>query len=168
MPSFRKRWLLWLLLLGFVGMTAYYTWQDWSREELPDAFASSNGRLESVEIDVASERAGRLLYVISTTSLGLLLSSFMKSQVAAIFSTAILTMIPATQYSGLITPVESLEGFGRWIGMLYPTTYFLQISRGAFAKGLGFVELSGFFWPLILIGPGLILVTASLLSKQEG
>lgn len=111
---------------------------------------------------------GGLFYVIGTTALGLLLSSFMKSQVAAIFSTAILTMIPATQYSGLITPVESLEGFGRWIGMVYPTTYFLQISRGAFAKGLGFREMAGFFWPLLLIGPALILVTAGLLRKQEG
>lgn len=111
--------------------------------------------------------AGGFLYVIGTTALGLLMSSFMKSQVAAIFSTAVLTMIPAIQYSGLITPVESLEGFGRWIGTVYPTTYFLQISRAVFAKGLGFGELTGYFWPLCLIGPGLILITALFLGKQE-
>lgn len=42
--------------------------------------------------------------------MGLLISTFMKSQIAAIFGTAIITLIPATQFSGMIDPVASLEG----------------------------------------------------------
>lgn len=57
-----------------------------------------------------------LLYVIIATGLGLLISTFMKSQIAAIFGTSIITLIPATQFSGMIDPVASLEGPGRWIG----------------------------------------------------
>ncbi|HBY2295774.1 TPA: ABC transporter ATP-binding protein/permease, partial [Klebsiella pneumoniae] len=57
-----------------------------------------------------------LLYVTIATGLGLLISTFMKSQIAAIFGTAIITLIPATQFSGMIDPVASLEGPGRWIG----------------------------------------------------
>lgn len=54
-----------------------------------------------------------LLYIIIATGMGLLISTFMKSQIAAIFGTAIITLIPATQFSGMIDPVASLEGPGR-------------------------------------------------------
>ncbi|WP_273650134.1 ABC transporter permease, partial [Pseudomonas aeruginosa] len=53
---------------------------------------------------------GAFLYVVTSTGLGLLLSTFMKSQIAAVFGTAIATMIPAIQFAGLIHPVSSLEG----------------------------------------------------------
>ncbi len=73
-------------------------------------------------------------YVIIATGLGLLISTFMKSQIAAIFGTSIITLIPATQFSGMIDPVASLEGPGRWIGEIYPTSHFLTIARGRFPK----------------------------------
>ncbi|STV40415.1 multidrug ABC transporter permease [Klebsiella pneumoniae] len=57
-----------------------------------------------------------LLYVTIATGLGLLISTFMKSQIAAIFGTAIITLIPATQFSGMIDPVASLEGPGAGLG----------------------------------------------------
>ncbi len=110
---------------------------------------------------------GAFLYVISVTAMGQMISSFMKSQVAAIFGTAIVTLIPATQYCGFITPVSALEGFGAFIGHIYPTTHFLTISRGAFAKGLGFADLRDSFWPLLLAIPVLIGLGAMLLKKQE-
>ncbi|RDV01229.1 ribosome-associated ATPase/putative transporter RbbA [Undibacter mobilis] len=111
--------------------------------------------------------AGALLYVISATAMGLLMSSFMKSQVAAVFGTAIVTLIPATQYSGFIEPVSALEGFGAIVGAVYPTTHFLTISRGAFAKALGFGDLQSSFLPLVLAVPVLIGLCAMLLKKQE-
>lgn len=77
-----------------------------------------------------------LLYVTIATGMGLLISTFMKSQIAAIFGTSIITLIPATQFSGMIDPVASLEGPGRWIGEIYPTSHFLTIARGTFSKAL--------------------------------
>ncbi len=55
---------------------------------------------------------GALLYVFASTALGLLLSSFMKSQIAAIFGTTLITIIPAVQFSGMLSPVR-LSGRGR-------------------------------------------------------
>nr|HCI8730690.1 ribosome-associated ATPase/putative transporter RbbA [Klebsiella pneumoniae] len=86
-----------------------------------------------------------LLYVTIATGLGLLISTFMKSQIAAIFGTAIITLIPATQFSGMIDPVASLEGPGRWIGQIYPTSHFLTIARGTFSKALNISDLWGSF-----------------------
>ena len=110
---------------------------------------------------------GALLYVVSATAMGLVMSSFMRSQVAAIFGTAIVTLIPASQYSGFITPVSALEGFGAFIGSIYPTTHFLTISRGTFAKALSFGDLQSSFLPLLLAIPVLVGLCAVLLKKQE-
>jgi ribosome-dependent ATPase len=50
---------------------------------------------------------------------------------------------------------------------MYPTTHFLTISRGTFAKGLGFEQLAWSFLPLIVTAPVLIGIGALLLRKQE-
>jgi len=110
--------------------------------------------------------AAALLYVFATTALGLLMSTFMSSQIAAIFGTSLLTLIPAVNYSGMIDPVSSLEGAGAFIGHIYPTTYFMTIARGAFSKGLGFSDLAGSFIPLLIAGPVLIGLGIALLKKQ--
>jgi ribosome-dependent ATPase len=111
--------------------------------------------------------AGAVLYTFSTSALGLLMSSFLRSQIAAIFGTAIATMIPATQFSGMIDPVSSLEGAGAFIGNIYPTTHFLTISRGVFSKALGFGDLQSSFVALLIAMPVLIGLSAMLLKKQE-
>ncbi len=80
--------------------------------------------------------AASLLYVAASTAMGLLISTFMRSQIAAIFGTAVLTIMPAVQFSGMIDPVSSLEGMGRLIGEIYPTSHYLTITRGTFSKGL--------------------------------
>ncbi|HDG1722494.1 ribosome-associated ATPase/putative transporter RbbA [Kluyvera ascorbata] len=109
-----------------------------------------------------------LLYVTIATGLGLLISTFMKSQIAAIFGTAIITLIPATQFSGMIDPVASLEGPGRWIGQIYPTSHFLTIARGTFSKALGLGDLWASFIPLLIAVPLVLGLSVWLLKKQEG
>lgn len=108
-----------------------------------------------------------LLYVSAATALGLVISAFMKSQLAAIFATSLLTLLPAVQFSGLIDPVSSLDGFGAFVAKIYPTTYFMTISRGVFSKGLGFEELTSSLVPLALTVPALIAIGTLLLKKQE-
>ncbi len=84
---------------------------------------------------------GALLYVCATTAIGLVISSFVNTQVAALFATALLTTTPAIQYSGMFTPVSSLSGDARKIGLLFPSSYFQNISMGSMTKALGFAEL---------------------------
>ena len=111
--------------------------------------------------------AGSLLYVVAATGFGLLISSFTRTQIAAIFATSIVTVIPAVNFSGLLVPVSSLSGGGRALGLAFPAAWFQQISVGTFAKSLGFVEL----WPDLLMlaafGAAFILLAALVLPKQE-
>jgi ribosome-dependent ATPase len=110
---------------------------------------------------------GALLYVICATGLGLLMSSILSSQIAAIFGTAIATLLPAVQFSGLLNPVSSLEGMGALIGNIYPTGHFLTISRGVFSKALSMGDLYLYFLPLLLTIPLLTLFSVVGLKQQE-
>ncbi|MET3600209.1 ribosome-dependent ATPase [Martelella mangrovi] len=111
--------------------------------------------------------AAGVLYVSAATAMGLVISAFVKSQLAAIFATALGTLLPAVQFSGMISPVSSLTGISAVISKIYPTTHFMTISRGAFSKGLGFAELSGTLMPLALSIPVLIGIGVLLMRKQE-
>ncbi len=110
---------------------------------------------------------GALLYVACATGLGLLMSAIFNSQIAAIFGTTIVTLLPAIQFSGLIHPVSAMEGAGAFIGKLYPTSHFLIISRGVFSKALGMAELYPYFIPMLLAIPLLTLLSVAGLRKQE-
>lgn len=106
-------------------------------------------------------------YVLCATALGLIMSAFLNSQIAALFGTALATILPASQFSGMITPVTSLEGLAKVIGEVYPTTYYMIVSRGVFSKALSFNELH-----VMLVGQSIaaiifIAVGISLVKKQE-
>lgn len=91
---------------------------------------------------------GGALYVMSTTGFGILISTFTTTQVSAMFVTAILGLIPAVNFSGLMVPVSSLSGSGRVLGLAFPSGWFQQVSIGSFTKGLGFAE---FLLPLLML-----------------
>jgi ribosome-dependent ATPase len=110
---------------------------------------------------------GAVLYLSATTAMGLLLSTFMRSQIAALFGTAVLTLLPAVSFSGLTDPVSSLSGIGRLIGEIYPTSHFLVIARGTFSKALHFSNLTSSFVPLLIAPVILVGLSALLLQKQE-
>ncbi len=110
---------------------------------------------------------GGFLYVICTTSLGFVMSAFTSTQIAAIFGTAIATVLPATQFSGLTQPVSALEGTGAIIGKIYPTSHFITISQGVFNKALGFRDLVDPFLALAVSIPILTAISWMLLKKQE-
>lgn len=115
---------------------------------------------------LATLTLGALLYVTATTGLGLLMSAFTHSQIAALAGTAIVTMLPTIEFSGLTDPVSSLEGPGAFIGPIWPATYFLVISRGTFTKALDFGDLSGNLLALAAFIPVLTLLSMVLLKKQ--
>ncbi|WP_296654084.1 ABC transporter permease, partial [Thiobacillus sp. 63-78] len=108
-----------------------------------------------------------LIFSFAATGMGLLASAVTKSQIAAMFIAMIGTIIPATQFSGLTDPVSALEGGGKLIGEIYPATYMVTISRGVFNKALGFADLSGALWPMLLSVPVILGAAIALLKKQE-
>ena len=107
------------------------------------------------------------LYVSAMTAYGMLISAFTNTQIAALFGTAILTVLPATQFAGMMTPVSSLGGAAQIIGRGFPMTYFVPICVGAFTKGLDFFDLIPNLISLALFPPALIGLNVWLLRKQE-
>ncbi len=109
---------------------------------------------------------GGLLYAVAATGLGLFISSFMNSQIAAIFLTTIVSMLLAVQYSGMIDPVASMEGSAAVIGAINPATHFITIARGTFSKALGLQDLTSSFLALLAAGPVLLALSVFFLRKQ--
>jgi len=78
-----------------------------------------------------------------------------------------LTVLPATQFAGMMTPVSSLTGAAWIMGRGFPMTYFVPISVGTFTKGLGFLDLDVDLAALAAFVPILTLLSVLLLRKQE-
>ena len=97
----------------------------------------------------------------------MLISAFTSTQIAALFGTAILTVLPASQFAGMSTPVSSLSGMAQIMGRGFPMTYFVPISVGTFTKGLGFHDLVTDLAELTVFIPVLTLLSLLLLRKQE-
>jgi ribosome-dependent ATPase len=110
---------------------------------------------------------GALLYVTATTGIGMLVSAFTSTQIAALVGTAIITTMPAIQFSGMIQPVSSLTGMAALIGYSFPMTYFLRVAIGTFTKGLHFADLGGTLVALAAFIPVLTILSLVFLRKQE-
>src|SRR5690606_37309416 len=108
-----------------------------------------------------------LAFSFCATGLGLLASSVTRSQIAAMFFAMIGTMIPATQFSGLIDPVSSLQGGARWFGGIYPATHMIDVSRGVFNKALRLEDLGSSIVAMAIAAPLIVGVAILLLRKQE-
>jgi len=110
---------------------------------------------------------GAIIYVISSTAFGLLISNFVKTQIAAIFATAIITTMPAIEYSGFISPVSSLSTDGQIIGGAFASTYFLHLSLGTFTKALDLLSVGMDLLALSLIAAVITVCARAALPAQE-
>ena len=108
-----------------------------------------------------------LIFSFAATGMGLLASAVTRSQIAAMLFAMIGTIIPATQFAGLIDPVSSLEGASKFIGEIYPATHMISISRGVFSKALGLADLMRPLWSMLLSVPVILGAAVLLLKKQE-
>ena len=93
--------------------------------------------------------------------------SFTRTQVAAVFATTVIAMIPTVNFSGLLVPVSSLTGAGRVIGLMFPAAWFQPISVGTFTKGLGFSDLWFNALVLAVFAVGYLIAAHLVLRKQE-
>ena len=116
--------------------------------------------------DFAILTLGALIYVMASTSYGLLVSVFTRTQVAAVFAAMVIMMMPTVVFSGMVQPVASLEGGARIIGLSWPTHYYMYISVGAFTKGLGMGQLAPELPWIALFIPVFFVPALALLRKQ--
>jgi ribosome-dependent ATPase len=110
---------------------------------------------------------GSLLYVFSTCGFGQLISTFTRTQVAAVFATTVISIIPTVNFSGLLVPVSSLTGSGRVIGLMFPAAWFQPISVGTFTKGLSYSDLWLNVLVIGLFAIGYFIAAQFVLKKQE-
>ncbi len=82
--------------------------------------------------------AGALLYSACTIGVGLTISVLTRTQLAAMLITFLATVTPAFNYSGFRAPVASQDAVGQTAAALIPATYFMNVVRGSYLKGLGF------------------------------
>ncbi|MFT3922210.1 MAG: ribosome-associated ATPase/putative transporter RbbA [Myxococcales bacterium] len=108
-----------------------------------------------------------LLYVTATTGIGMVMSTFTSSQVAAVFVTSIVTIVPTIQFSGLLQPISTLEGSAAVVGKLWPASYYMHASLGAYTKGLTPSLMLTDVWFLAACIPVLLAVSLAGLKKQE-
>lgn len=140
-----------LAMINFLFMTAFAIWLF----EVP------------VKGSFLALLIASVFFVSFATAFGLLSSTFTRSQIAAIFFTSMGAMLPTIEFSGMINPVTSLEGIGRIIGEINPTTHFITTSRGVFSKALSLPELLPAIVSIALGALVILLMSIALLNKQE-
>lgn len=104
------------------------------------------------------------VYLFALLSLGLLVSSWAKTQVEAI-QIAQMFLLPSIMLSGYIFPISSLPGPLRPVSQILPATHFIAISRGIIIRGAGFAEL----WPNVaaLLAIATVLVSGSVRAFRK-
>ena len=81
-----------------------------------------------------------LLFVLAGLSLGLYISTISSTQQEA-FLSMYLFILPAIILSGFFYPVESMPPLFQQMTLVNPLRHFLEIVRGIFLKGAGFMDL---------------------------
>lgn len=77
------------------------------------------------------------LYVIGTTALGMLVSVFVRTQMAAMVISLFISFVPALQYAGLEVPVASMGPDAQVVAHVVAAMHFTNIISGSFLKGVG-------------------------------
>jgi len=75
------------------------------------------------------------------------ISLLVPTQQSALMISTVLAVLIGIQFSGMITPVESMEGPNLLIAHLLPALYYDRMLRGVFLKGVGL----GVFWKDVLV-----------------
>jgi ABC-2 type transport system permease protein len=108
---------------------------------------------------------GTILYLFSTLGVGLLISTVSDTQQQA-FLGGFLFAMPAIILSGVMTPIRAMPDWLRWVTLLNPVRWFVEVIRGVMLRGAGFADL----WPqllaLLAIGSAILAFAAARFRKR--
>lgn len=104
-------------------------------------------------------------FLVSSLSLGLLISTIAANQQQAM-QAAVMMNMPAILLSGFIFPVSSVPLALRFISYSLPLTYFLKIMRGVIVKGIGLTELWREAFYLLLLTTVLFVLSITQFRKR--
>lgn len=78
------------------------------------------------------------LYIFMALSLGLLISTIAKTQMAALLMSAVMLLMPCTMLSGMMFPIESMPHVLQWVAALIPPRYYISAMRKLLIMGVSF------------------------------
>jgi ABC-2 type transport system permease protein len=108
---------------------------------------------------------GLLLFVISVTGVGLMISSLAVTQQQALLG-AFLFMVPSIVLSGFATPIANMPDIVQKLTLINPMRYFLNVVRRVFLEGATAHSLLPQYWSMALIG-ALSLFAAGWLFRRR-
>lgn len=77
-----------------------------------------------------------LLYIVLALSVGLLVSSVVKTQLAALVVSAMVFMIPVVMLSGMIFPIDNMPRLLQWLSCIVPARWYIAAMRKLMIQGL--------------------------------
>jgi ABC-2 type transport system permease protein len=107
---------------------------------------------------------GAAIFLFATLGMGVLVSTVSKTSGQAI-QLAFLILLPQIMLSGMIFPLDTMAAGIRWIGYIFPLTYFNKITAGVMLRGATITSLWQAF--LILLGMAIVLFTAATLRFRR-
>jgi ABC-2 type transport system permease protein len=107
-----------------------------------------------------------LALVFSTLGIGLLVSTFARTQQQAMMFSIFFFMFPMMILSGFVFPIANMPVPIRAITYLMPLRYYMIIVRGIFLKGSGIELLWPQLWPLLVIGMVVVSFSIARFRKQ--
>jgi len=108
---------------------------------------------------------GLLLFAISVTGIGLMISALAVTQQQALLG-VFLFMVPSIILSGFATPIANMPVWVQDLTLINPMRYFLVIVRSVFLEGAGLSSLASQYWPMAAIGV-VTLATAGWLFRKR-
>ncbi len=109
-----------------------------------------------------------LIYVSTSLSIGILISSLVKTQQVAGMFAVMTTMLPSVMLSGFIFAIKNMPTALQLLSYIVPAKYFVTIIRGIMLKGAGLSLLAGQGLSLLLLMAVMILVASRKFSTRVG
>ncbi len=116
-----------------------------------------NGRF----IDIAG---AVIMFITATLSMGLLISSFARTQFQAVQVT-IFILLPSILLSGFVFPYEGMPRIARILSQLLPATHFIELMRGIVLRGATLTELPR---QVIALGVFILITTTAAWERMKG
>lgn len=101
-----------------------------------------------------------LLYIVTSLSLGILISALVKTQQVAMMLAQVATVLPSVMLSGYIFDIKNMPVVLQALSYVIPAKYFLKMVRGIMLKGAGFEVLYTQAIFLVLLTGILVVVAA--------
>ena len=82
-----------------------------------------------------------MLYLLLSLSLGLLVSTIARTQVAALLISAVVMMMPILMLSGMLFPIENLPKFFRVVSNIIPARWYIDAVRKMMIQGASVMDV---------------------------